>query len=264
MTLTSQHKYLIIALAVLLLLYFMNKDQENYGSTDNKNLLNNEHMAILKQDTPPPKQMPLDNTPDSKEISSALDELLAADQQTDDSSSSDEEQRKLKKKMTSKHNSNGKNKTVSYASERPSNNNDDALDQFFSRGNNVTDIGADNNGPFRPMDNNGNMNGDSYAPVKQTKKPSKKQSTKDIFNLDNYLPQQVNDDWFDNVPEPISVKNRNLINASKHVGVNTIGSSHKNPSHDIRGEEYCPKFVVSPWMQSSIEPDTSLVGLCGK
>ena len=64
------------------------------------------------------------------------------------------------------------------------------------------------------------------------------------------------------MPDAISVKNRHLINISKPIGVNTIGTSLRNPSHDIRGTPSCPKFVISPWLQSSIEPDHNLKGLC--
>lgn len=256
MTLSSQQKCLILALAVLLLLYFMSKNNENSEQSYN------EHMTpeTVRQEKQEQEQE------QDHEISSALDELIS-ENQTEESNnssvSSSESENSLKKKMLSKNSSKGKSKKVSYSAERASNNGEDALDQFFSRGNNVTDVSAGENSPFKPMDDSGRGSGDAYAPYKSSGK-STKQGSKDMFNLDNFLPQQANSDWFDNVPEPISVKNRYLINISKQVGVNTIGTSHKNPSYDIRGEEYCPKFVVSPWMQSSIEPDTSLVGLCGR
>lgn len=99
----------------------------------------------------------------------------------------------------------------------------------------------------------------NYAPFKPS---GMKKDDVDIFDSNNYLPQDKNDDWFEVMPEPISVKNRHLINVSRPVGVNTIGSTLKNPSYDIRGTPACPKFVVSPWMQSSIEPDTNIKGLC--
>lgn len=249
MNLTGQQKCLILAIAVLLLLYFMNKDKENYEP-------NLEHMT---QENPTYQQ---ETVQESNEIVSALDELISESAGSTNSSgsesASDDEQ--LMKKMLGKNHAKKGKKLSNYSAERPSNNADDALDDFFMRGNSVTNV--DNfRGPFKPS-NDKNASGDSFAPYQQGKQ--KKQSTKDTFDLDNYLPQQVNADWFDNVPEPISVKNRHLINISKQVGVNTIGSSHKNASHDIRGDEYCPKFVVSPWMQSSVEPDTSLVGMCGR
>ena len=64
------------------------------------------------------------------------------------------------------------------------------------------------------------------------------------------------------MPEPISAKHRHLINVSRPVGVNTIGNSLRNASWDLRGSPPCPKFVVSPWQQSTIEPDYNIKGLC--
>ena len=80
----------------------------------------------------------------------------------------------------------------------------------------------------------------------------------DLFNIEQYVPQEVNNDWFEVMPEPISVKNRHLINITKPIGVNTIGSSHKIANHDLRAQPVAPKFVVSPWNNSSVEPDLSL------
>jgi hypothetical protein len=80
-------------------------------------------------------------------------------------------------------------------------------------------------------------------------------SPEDLFDVDQYLPQEVNDDWFEVLPEAVSVKNRHLINIVKPIGVNTLVQSNRNSSYDIRGTPSCPKFVVSPWNQSSIEAD---------
>ena len=80
----------------------------------------------------------------------------------------------------------------------------------------------------------------------------------DLFDVDKYLPQEVNDDWFDVMPEPISVKNRHLINITKPIGINTIGTSLKNANYDLRAAPANPKMTVSPWLQSSIEPDVNL------
>jgi len=105
---------------------------------------------------------------------------------------------------------------------------------------------------------NGSDIGSDYASFK-SKKDGKcgvgqDCSPDELFDIDKYLPQEMNDDWFENVPEPISVKNRHLINTTRSVGINTIGSSNRNASHDIRGVPTNPKFVISPFLNSSIEP----------
>ena len=68
-------------------------------------------------------------------------------------------------------------------------------------------------------------------------------------------------DWFEDVT-PTRIKNRHLINIYRPVGVNTIATSLKNASLDIRGCPANPKTVVSPFLNSSIEPDHNIKGLC--
>ena len=52
-----------------------------------------------------------------------------------------------------------------------------------------------------------------------------------------------------------SVSGQNFLNAGHHIGVNTVGQSNRNASHDIRSTPPNPRDVVSPWMQSTIAPD---------
>lgn len=47
----------------------------------------------------------------------------------------------------------------------------------------------------------------------------------------------------------------NLLNAGFHIGVNTQGQSLRNASHDIRSEPPNPRYKVSIWNNSTIEPD---------
>jgi hypothetical protein len=91
-----------------------------------------------------------------------------------------------------------------------------------------------------------------------TDRVQNKNSQSNLFDLNNLMPQQTNPDWFEVIPDPISVNNRHLINVTRPVGINTVGTSLRNPSYDIRGSPACPKFVVSPWNQSSIDPDINL------
>ncbi len=130
---------------------------------------------------------------------------------------------------------------------------------FYDHNNNI--IGAsqtgDNDG-FLPNDAE-NQDFAVFRTNKQEKCGGNQDcSPEELYDVQKYLPQEVNDDWFDLVPEAISVKNRHLINITKPIGVNTIGSSKKNASYDIRGAPSCPKYVVSPFLNSSIEPDNNL------
>lgn len=111
------------------------------------------------------------------------------------------------------------------------------------------------NNDFVPID-------ESKGQYSTYKTQQKKFSTNDLMDADKLLPQEVNKDWFDTMPEPIKVKNRHLINISKPVGVDTIGSSMKIACRDLRGNIPAPKMVVSPWLSTSVEPDLSNVGFC--
>lgn len=132
-------------------------------------------------------------------------------------------------------------------------------ESFYDHNNNVigSSQSADND-KFLPNDETGS----GFAVFRTTKQEkcggNQDCSPEDLYDVQKYLPQEVNDDWFELVPEAISVKNRHLINITKPIGVNTIGSSKKNASYDLRGAPSCPKYVVSPFLNSSIEPDNNL------
>lgn len=112
---------------------------------------------------------------------------------------------------------------------------------------------------FSKKSNEANVNLDGNARGRN----AKDESPEDIYDVDKLLPKEIKKDWFEVTPEPIRVKDRHLINTTRPVGINTIGTTLKNPSLDIRGAPSCPKYVVSPWMQSSIEPDTNIKPFCG-
>ena len=165
------------------------------------------------------------------------------------------EEYELRRKFKSKNAAaEGEYKRSNYANGR-GNNNMAELDSFFAENNDLITSSYGANDGFAPAD---------FGPESANYQAGKKKEmTEDeIFNVDEYLPQEKTDDWFEVMPEPISVKNRNLINVTRAIGVNTIGSSLKNPSYDIRGNIPNPKMVVSPWNQSSIEPDLNIKGLC--
>ena len=81
------------------------------------------------------------------------------------------------------------------------------------------------------------------------------------FNSGELLPKEVNNDWFetDFSNAQVNVDDNNLVVTDRYIiGVNTVGQSLKNPSYDLRAAPTCPKFTVSPWQQSTIEPDFNI------
>jgi|APSaa5957512622_1039677.scaffolds.fasta_scaffold43551_2 hypothetical protein len=84
------------------------------------------------------------------------------------------------------------------------------------------------------------------------------------FMATDLLPKEVNKDWFetDFTQNKGELKNDNLIMTDRYViGVNTVGQSLKVPSYDLRPAPPCPKITVSPWNQSTAEPDYNIKAL---
>lgn len=82
----------------------------------------------------------------------------------------------------------------------------------------------------------------------------------DLFDVEKMLPQETEPDWFDTEPLQTTKIKGNLIHPKVHMGINTVGNSLRNATHDIRGDIPNPKIHVSPWNMSTIEPDTNLKG----
>jgi hypothetical protein len=51
------------------------------------------------------------------------------------------------------------------------------------------------------------------------------------------------------------VLDQNFLTAGYHIGVNTIGQSLRNPNLQLRSDPYIPRMQLSPWNQSTIDPD---------
>jgi hypothetical protein len=124
------------------------------------------------------------------------------------------------------------------------------LDQFFEEGNPLNN----ENGDFYPNDPD-NLHAAYSA------KPKKELSEEEKFNASELLPKEERQDWFEDVT-PQKIKNRHLINIYRPIGVNTVITSRKNPSLDLRGNPVNPKTFVSPFLNSSIDPDVNARGIC--
>jgi hypothetical protein len=121
--------------------------------------------------------------------------------------------------------------------------------------NDIDSLGADLQTAFqRPIPQNTNS-----SAIDMNKNNVKKYDAKD------FLPKEINNKWFDTdfSQAKFNVNDDKLINTERYViGINTVGQSLKNASYDIRGSIPNPKFSVSPWNNSTYEPDTNLKSLC--
>lgn len=53
------------------------------------------------------------------------------------------------------------------------------------------------------------------------------------------------------------LKNINLLNAGANYGINTVGSSLRNPNLQLRSEPIIQKTATGPWNNTTIDPDTT-------
>lgn len=114
-------------------------------------------------------------------------------------------------------------------------------------------------GPISPSDPFGN---EVFNPV--TASDGKAASVtpgcfpRDRLTADDLLPKDAaNSTWAQvNPAGQGDVSDQNFLNAGYLIGINTIGQSLKNANLQIRSEPANPQMAVSPWNQSTIEPDT--------
>ena len=49
----------------------------------------------------------------------------------------------------------------------------------------------------------------------------------------------------------------NFLTAGYHVGINTVGQTLRNANRGLRSDPPNPQVKVSPWLQTTIEPDSN-------
>lgn len=57
------------------------------------------------------------------------------------------------------------------------------------------------------------------------------------------------------VTDTTALANQDFLSPTQQIGVDTVLSSNRNPSYDIRNEIPNPINVVSPWLNTTITPD---------
>ncbi len=79
---------------------------------------------------------------------------------------------------------------------------------------------------------------------------------KDVLNSADLLPQDPNSLWNQVVPNGQGALNsQNFLTAGFHIGINTVGQTLRNANRQLRSEPPNPMVKVSPWNQTTIEPD---------
>ena len=76
------------------------------------------------------------------------------------------------------------------------------------------------------------------------------------YDPSELLPKDVNSQWAQlNPAGNADFKNVNLLKAGHLIGIDTVGSTLRNANLQERSEPPNPTNSVSPWLNSTIEPD---------
>lgn len=230
--LTGNQKLAILAVVVIAVLYLIYMQKEGASNVESTNKLINTDSDTLSAETNG------DKTADTQTVDTKY--FTDADLDKD-----------LIRKMTGPNTArNNKEKVINYA-EGERGGASPNLDQFFEEGNPLNENENDNFLPNDPENKYASYGG----------KPRKELSDEEKFNASELLPKEERQDWFEDVT-PQKIKNRHLINIYRPIGVNTVITSRKNGSLDIRGNPVNPKTFVSPFLNSSIDPDVNARGIC--
>jgi hypothetical protein len=117
----------------------------------------------------------------------------------------------------------------------------------------ATPTAASGAAPFKTYQTTGLDKPDASAPVVD-RTPT---------NPNDLLPSTTGANWGNLYPvqNDGGVYVPSMIDPSFSIGINTISNTLKNPSLDLRSEFVIPKQVVSPFLNSSYEPNISKIGL---
>ena len=79
---------------------------------------------------------------------------------------------------------------------------------------------------------------------------------KDVLSSADLLPRDANSLWAQVSPSGQgSLADQNFLTSGFHIGINTVGQTLRNANRQLRSEPLNPQVKVSPWLQTTIEPD---------
>ena len=80
---------------------------------------------------------------------------------------------------------------------------------------------------------------------------------RDVLDAADLLPSSYAVNNWDTPAAPGGIDGPNFLNPENLVGINTVGQSLRNANRQLRSEPPNPQVKVSPWLQTTIEPDTN-------
>jgi len=122
-----------------------------------------------------------------------------------------------------------------------------------------SNMNNENNIVSNVVANEGLGKNERYLPVSNMGRTPTSCYPQNTLTPDDLLPQSKSQQIKDfNNANPTGegiLKGVNYLDAGFHVGVNTVGQSLRNANLQLRSEPANPKVNVSPWMNSTINPD---------
>ena len=138
---------------------------------------------------------------------------------------------------------------------------DETEDEGLDSENEVSDVlpsEDENNETFRTVPEEPEVQAQEEAANDTTGRLPNECYPKDVLTPQDLLPQDSNSTWAQTVPSGQgSLGDQNFLNAGFHVGINTVGQSLRNANLQLRSEPANPQLKVSPWLQSTIDPDAN-------
>ena len=138
------------------------------------------------------------------------------------------------------------------------------LMNYSAEKNNIRDTMENNGEEGQSVEDNNrampnDLAGNQYAPVEPSSQthglPPSCQGAP-VADPSELLPKDQNNEWARLNPNGENdLEKVNLLKAGFHHGIDTIGTSLRNANLQLRSEPPNPVDKVSPWMNSTIEPD---------
>ena len=130
-------------------------------------------------------------------------------------------------------------------------------DEINSNSNNVTPMGTTVSPASQSISEGFENLSPASMPFQSAEKPANCYP-KNQLAPQELLPNDPNSKWAQVNPMGAGdIAGKNFLNAGALIGVNTVGQSLRNASWDLRSEPPNPQVQVSPWQNSTIEPDTN-------
>ena len=131
-----------------------------------------------------------------------------------------------------------------------------ALPANISNNSNASYIESSGDGDYIGSNQNDLLDSNERVNSQQSSYNSPSCTKGKINDPSELLPKDSNSQWAKLNPSGgVDFNKVNLLKAGYNIGIDTVGSTMRNANLQTRSEPPNPTAVVSPWMNTSIEPN---------